>query len=65
MTREEAKKAVEENILKLHKEKITLYVDDEETKVSIEKLGAKPNADKTVKEAYELGRAGVSSIDIL
>lgn len=58
MTKEEAKKTVEEHISKLHKEKIKLYVDDEEAEVSIEKLGAKPDADKTVTEAYELGRSG-------
>lgn len=58
MTKEEAKKVIEEHIAKLHKSKIKLYVDDEETEVSIEKLGAKPGADKTVKEAYDLGRSG-------
>lgn len=58
MTKEEAKKAVEEHISKLHKEEITLYVDDESTKTQIETLGAKADADKTVQEAYALGRSG-------
>lgn len=58
MTKEEAKRAVEEHISKLHQKEITLYVDDESTNVQIEKLGAKADADKTVEEAYALGRQG-------
>lgn len=58
MTKEEAQKAVENHIKKLHKEKITLYIDDEETEASIEQLGAIPDSEKTAEEAYALGRSG-------
>ena len=42
----------------IHKENITLYVDEEKTDVKIESLGAMADADKTVEEAYALGRTG-------
>lgn len=42
----------------IHQEKITLYVDDERSSAKIEDLGAFAEADKTVEEAYALGRSG-------
>lgn len=58
MTKEEAKNVISEHIDRLHKEKITLYVDDESAQASIETLGAAADADQTVKEAYAIGRSG-------
>lgn len=58
MTKEEAKEAIEEHIKELHQEKVKFYVDEEETSVKIESLGAKADAEKTVEEAYAIGRNG-------
>ena len=58
MTRTEAKDAIESHMKEIHQEKITLYVDDERSSAKIEDLGAFAEADKTVEEAYALGRSG-------
>ena len=58
MTKEEAKAVIESEMKEIHKEKVTLYVDDEKTSAKIESLGAAADADKTVEEAYDLGRTG-------
>ncbi len=58
MTKAEAKDAIESHMKEIHKEKITLYVDDEKSSAKIEDLGAEAEADKTVEEAYALGRNG-------
>ena len=58
MTKEEAKAVIESEMKEIHKEKVTLYVDGEKTSTKIESLGAAANADKTVEEAYALGRTG-------
>lgn len=58
MTKAEAKKLIESHMKEIHKENITLYVDEEKTDVKIESLGAMADADKTVEEAYALGRTG-------
>ena len=58
MTRSEAKDAIESHMKEIHQEKITLYVDDERSSAKIEDLGAFAEADKTVEEAYALGRSG-------
>ena len=58
MTKQQAKDAIETHMEEIHNENVTLYVDDEKTSVKIEKLGAMADADKTVEEAYELGRNG-------
>lgn len=58
MTKVEAKKLIESHMKEIHKENITLYVDEEKTDVKIESLGAMADADKTVEEAYALGRTG-------
>lgn len=58
MTKAEAKETIESHMKEIHKENITLYVDDEKTDVKIESLGAMADADKTVEEAYALGRTG-------
>ena len=58
MTRSEAKDAIESHMKEIHQEKITLYVDDEKSRAKIEDLGAFAEADKTVEEAYALGRSG-------
>ena len=58
MTKEEAKEAIEEHMEELHQEKMKFYVDDKETSAKIESLGAKADADKTVEEAYKIGRSG-------
>lgn len=58
MTKVEAKKLIEARMKEIHKENITLYVDEEKTDVKIESLGAMADADKTVEEAYALGRTG-------
>ena len=59
MTRSEAKDAIESHMKEIHQEKITLYVDDERSSAKIEDLGAFAEADKTVEEAYALGRSEV------
>ena len=51
MTKAEAKKLIESHMKEIHKENITLYVDEEKTDVKIESLGAMADADKTVEEA--------------
>lgn len=58
MTKEEAKDVLEAHMKEIHQEKITLYVDDEKSTAKIETLGAQAEADKTVEEAYALGRSG-------
>ena len=58
MTKAEAKETIKSHMKEIHKENITLYVDDEKTDVKIESLGAQADADKTVEEAYALGRTG-------
>lgn len=58
MTKKEAQDAIEAEMKEIHKEKITLYVDDEKTSAKIESLGAAADAKKTVEEAYALGRTG-------
>lgn len=58
MTKDEAEEALEEHISELHKENMTFTVDDEKVEVSLETLGAAPNAKKTAKEAYDIGRTG-------
>ena len=58
MTKEEAKDVIEAHMKEIHQEEITLYVDDEKATAKIETLGAQAEAEKTVKEAYELGRSG-------
>ena len=57
MTKAEAKKLIESHMKEIHKENITLYVDEEKTDVKIESLGAMADADKTVEEAYALDKA--------
>lgn len=58
MTRSEAKDAIESHMKEIHQERITLYVDDEKSSAKLETLGASAKADKTVEEAYALGRSG-------
>lgn len=58
MTKQQAKDAIESHMKDIHNENVTLYVDTEKTSVKIEELGAVADADKTVEEAYELGRNG-------
>ena len=58
MTKDEAAKALEEHISALHKENMTFTADGEEVKVSLETLGAAPDAEKTADEAYDIGRTG-------
>lgn len=58
MTKDEAKKVVEEHIDELHQQKITMYVDDESATTKVENLGVMADAQKTVERAYKLGRSG-------
>lgn len=58
MTKKEAESAIESEMKTIHKEEVTLYVDDEKTTAKIDSLGAAANAEKSVKEAYDLGRSG-------
>ena len=46
MTKKEAQDAIEAEMKEIHKEKITLYVDDEKTSAKIESLGAAADAKK-------------------
>ena len=58
MTKAEAEKALEKHISGLHKGNMTFTVDDKKVEVSLETLGAAPNAKKTAQEAYDIGRTG-------
>ena len=58
MTKKEAENVIESEMKTIHKEEVTLYVDDEKTSAKIDSLGAAADAQKTVKEAYDLGRSG-------
>lgn len=58
MTKKQAKAAIEAEMKQIHNEKVTLYVDDEKTSAKIDSLGAVADADKTVEEAYAIGRTG-------
>lgn len=58
MTKKEAESAIESEMKTIHKEEVTLYVDDEKTSAKIDSLGAAADAEKSVKEAYDLGRSG-------
>lgn len=58
MTKTEAENVIESEMKEIHKEEVTLYVDDEKTSARIDSLGATADAKKSVKEAYDLGRTG-------
>lgn len=58
MTKDEAKKEIEEYIEKEKAKDITFYVDDKKAVTKLSKTGISWDVDKTVKDAYEVGRSG-------
>ena len=58
MTKEEAKKQIEDYIEKEQKKDITFYVDGEKAVTKLSKTGVTWDVEKTVKDAYDVGRSG-------
>ena len=58
MTKEEAKKQIEDYIEKEQKKDITFYVDGEKAVTKLSKTGVTWDVKKTVKDAYDVGRSG-------
>ncbi|QCP33916.1 VanW family protein [Anaerostipes rhamnosivorans] len=58
MTKEEAKKEIENYIEKEKTKDITFYVDDKKAVTKLSKTGVSWDVEKTVKDAYGVGRSG-------